>query len=141
MSNVFFPTLVGQIRAIDTYGMWDKFSDEDLVRQRYIKTKEDLKQIPIIDDIKDETKQIIKMMYQAISLGFEKMTGEMANVIMEMSHEGFGRVCVICDKIVVCDKYLKDAHRFGFPTIEKLSEEGEKILAKAVETYKTYKKD
>jgi len=61
-------------------------------------------------------------------------------VVIEMSHEGFGRGVVIADKIVIVDKYFKDAHRFGYPTIEKLVEEGEKMLDKAIATYNEYKK-
>ena len=79
-------------------------------------------------------------MLQALALAFEKKTMEMANVIIEMSHEGFGRGAVIAGSIVIVDKYFKDAHRFGYPSIEKLVEEGEKMLEKAVKTYQEYKK-
>ena len=140
MNNLFLSTLVGQIRAIDTYGIWDKFTDEELITQRYIKTKEDLKQIPIIADIKDETKQIIKMMYQALSLAFEKETGEMASVIMEMSHEGFGRAVVLAEKIVITNKFFKDAHRYSFRTYDALVGEGGKMLESALDIYQTYQK-
>lgn len=63
----------------------------------------------------------------------------MCSVVMEMSHEGFGRVVVFANDIVLCEKYFKDAHRFSFRTFEKLEQEGEKYLIKAQEKYKKYK--
>ena len=49
--SVFLKELVKQIRAIDTYGVWDKTSDEELLTKKYVKTKEQLKEIPVIADI------------------------------------------------------------------------------------------
>ncbi len=138
--SVFLKELVKQVRALDTYGVWEKDSDEKLLGEKYIKTKEQLKEIPIIADITQEQIKDMRLLLQALALAFEQKTMEMANVVIEMSHEGFGRGVVIADKIVIVDKYFKDAHRFGYPTIEKLVEEGEKMLDKAIATYNEYKK-
>ncbi len=138
--SLFLKELVAQVRALDTYGVWEKETDEKLLEDKYIKTKEQLKEMPIIADITQEQIKDIRLLLQALALAFEKKTMEMANVIIEMSHEGFGRGVVIADKIVIVDKYFKDAHRFGYPSIEKLVEEGEKLLDKAVKTYQEYKK-
>ena len=137
--NPFLKQLINQIRAQDQFGTWSKFSDEELLSKKYIKTKEDLKNIPVIADIDEMIIQDIKMIYQALALGFETKTGVMCNVIMEMSHEGFGRVAVIADKIVIVNKYFKDAHRFSFRTLEKLYEEGDKYLQNAFKIYEQYK--
>lgn len=138
--SVFLKELVKQVRALDTYGVWEKDSDEKLLGDKYIKTKEQLKEIPIIADITQEQIKDMRLLLQALALAFEQKTAEMANVVIEMSHEGFGRGVVIAEKIVIVDKYFKDAHRFGYPTIEKLTEEGEKMLDKAIATYNEYKK-
>jgi probable nitrogen fixation protein len=138
--SLFLKELIAQVRALDTYGVWEKESDEKLLEGKYIKTKEQLKEIPIIADITEEQIKDIRLLLQALALAFEKKTMEMASVIIEISHEGFGRGVVIADKIVVVDKYFKDAHRFGYPSIEKLVEEGEKLLERAVKTYQEYKK-
>lgn len=139
VENVFIVELVRQLRATDQFGNWAKIGDEELLIKKYVKTKEDLKNIPIIADIDEMLINDIKMIYKAIALAFERQTGVMCNVIMEMSHEGFGRCAVIADKIVITDKYFKDAHRFSFRSIEKLYEEGEKYLSKALATYEQYK--
>jgi len=138
--SVFLKELVKQVRALDTYGVWERDSDEKLLTGKYIKTKEQLKEIPIIADISEEQIKDIRLLLQALALAFEQKTMEMANVVIEMSHEGFGRGVVIADKIVIVDKYFKDAHRFGYSSLEKLTEEGEKMLDKAIATYNEYKK-
>ena len=57
--SVFLKELVKQIRAIDTYGVWDKISDEELLTKKYVKTKEQLKEIPVIADIDKEQIYIV----------------------------------------------------------------------------------
>jgi len=137
--SLFIEELVRQLRATDQFGNWAKISDEELLVKKYVKTKEDLKALPIIADIDEILIDDIKMIFKAIALQFERQTGVMCNVVMEMSHEGFGRCIVIAGRIVLVDKYFKDAHRFSFRTIEKLYEEGDKYLASSFKTYEQYK--
>ncbi|MBN2816504.1 MAG: NifX-associated nitrogen fixation protein [Campylobacterales bacterium] len=135
----FTEELIRQLRATDQFGNWSKMSDEELLIKKYVKTKEDLKALPIIADIDEMLIGEIKMIFKAVALQFERKTGVMCNVVMEMSHEGFGRCIVIAGRIVLVDKYFKDAHRFSFRTIEKLYEEGDKYLENAYKTYTQYK--
>jgi len=137
--NAFGVELIRQIRALDQFGNWAKTSDEELLMKKYVKTKEDLKLIPLIADIDEMLTNDIKMIYKAIALAFERQTGVVCNVIMEMSHEGFGRCAIIADRICIVDKYFKDAHRFGFRTYEALFEDGDKHLANAIAIYEQYK--
>ncbi|ADG91731.1 nitrogen fixation protein [Arcobacter nitrofigilis DSM 7299] len=137
--ELFKITLIGQVRALDQFGTWVNKSDEDLLVEKYVRTKEDLKNIPIIADIDEMQIKDIRLVFQAVALAFEKMTGVMCSVVMEMSHEGFGRVVVFAGKIVLCEKFFKDAHRFSFRTYDDLLIEGEKYLLKAEETYNKYK--
>jgi probable nitrogen fixation protein len=139
VENPFLKQLINQIRAQDQFGTWSKFSDEELLTKKYIKTKEELKSIPVIADIDEMIIGDIKMIYQALALAFEVKTGEMCNVIMEMSHEGFGRVAVIAGRIVIVNKYFKDAHRFSYRAIDKLIEDGDKTLTAALAVYDQYK--
>ena len=140
MKNLFIDTLIGQVRALDQFGTWTNREDEDILKEKYVKSKEDLKNIPVIADIDEMQIQDIRLVYQAIALAFEKKTGIMCSVVMEMSHEGFGRVVVIAEKIVIVNKFFKDAHRFSFRTYEKLLEEGDKLLGDAIKIYDEYKK-
>ncbi|MBU1643419.1 NifX-associated nitrogen fixation protein [bacterium] len=137
--NAFTGELIRQLRAADQFGNWSKMSDEELLIKKFVKTKEDLKQIPIIADIDEMLIGEIKMIFKAVALQFERQTGVMCNVVMEMSHEGFGRCIVIAGRIVLVDKYFKDAHRFSFRTLEKLYEEGQKYLDMSFKVYEQYK--
>lgn len=138
-NSPFTEELIRQLRATDQFGNWSKMSDEELLVKKYVKTKEDLKSLPIIADIDEMLIGEIKMIFKAVALQFERQTGVMCNVVMEMSHEGFGRCIVIAGRIVLVDKYFKDAHRFSFRTIEKLYEEGDKYLEASFKTYEQYK--
>lgn len=140
MANLFINTLIGQVRALDQFGTWANKEDEEILSEKYVKTKEDLKNIPVIADIDEMKIQDIRLIYQAIALAFEKETGVMCSVVMEMSHEGFGRAVVIADKIVIVNKFFKDAHRYSFRTYDKLIEEGDRLLLSALEIYKQYNK-
>ncbi|QOY53133.1 NifX-associated nitrogen fixation protein [Candidatus Sulfurimonas baltica] len=140
MKELFINTLIGQVRALDQFGTWTNRTDEDILKEKYVKTKEDLKNIPVIADIDEMQIQDIRLIYQSVALAFETKTGVMCSVVMEMSHEGFGRAVVIADKIVIVNKFFKDAHRYSFRTYEKLEEEGEKMLKSVMEIYEDYKK-
>lgn len=140
MENLFISTLIGQVRALDQFGTWTNRTNEDVLSEKYVKTKDDLKNIPVIADIDEMQIQDIRLIYQAIALAFEKKTGIMCSVVMEMSHEGFGRAVVIADKIVILNKFFKDAHRFSFRTYDDLISEGEKMLESALKIYDEYKK-
>jgi len=138
--SIFKEQLISQVRALDSFGSWSKLSDEELLTQKYVKTKEDLKNTPVIADIDEMVIKDIRLIFEALALAFERQTGVMCSVIMEMSHEGFGRVAVIADNIVIGNKYFKDAHRFGYRTLEKLELDCENMIKKAIETYQYYKK-
>ncbi|MEJ2372419.1 MAG: NifX-associated nitrogen fixation protein [Sulfurimonas sp.] len=140
MENIFINTLIGQVRALDQFGTWSNREDEDILKEKYVKSKEELKNIPVIADIDEMQIQDIRLIYQSVALAFEKETGIMCSVVMEMSHEGFGRAVVIADKIVIVNKFFKDAHRFSFRTYEKLCEEGEKMVQDAIKIYNEYNK-
>ena len=136
--TLFIKTLISQIRALDQFGTWAKKSDDEILSEKYVKSKEALKNIPIIADIDEMQIQDIRLIFQSIALAFELKEGVMCSVVMEMSHEGFGRAVVLADKIVVTNKFFKDAHRYSFRSFEELVKEGGKLLNNAIETYQHY---
>ncbi len=140
LEKLFIDTLISQLRAMDQFGTWAKKSDEELLCEKYVKSKEDLKNIPIIADIDEMQIKDIRLIFQSIALAFELKTGVMCSVVMEMSHEGFGRAVVLAEKIVITNKFFKDAHRYSFRTYDALVSEGGKMLESALEIYQTYQK-
>jgi probable nitrogen fixation protein len=139
MKNLFIETLVGQVRAMDQFGVWSQKSNEELLKEKYVKSKEDLKNIPVIADIDEMQVKDIRLIFQALALAFEQKTGIMCSVVMEMSHEGFGRAVVIADKIVIANKFFKDAHRYSFRSYDELVASGDKMIEDAMAIYGQYK--
>ena len=58
--------------------------------------------------------------------------------MMKMHHEGFGRLVLTAGRLIVVNKQLRDVHRFGFESLEKLADEGEKLVAAGVEMITKY---
>ena len=108
----FLKELIKQWRAQDLHGSWDKKSDLDLL-EPYILTKEKRRTI-------------------------ERATGVMVSPLFRLHHEGFGRLVLTAGRLIVLNKNLRDVHRFGFDSLEKLEAEGEKLAAAGVEWIEKY---
>ncbi len=130
--SLFFRELVKQWRAQDSYGAWEKKSDMELLAP-YVLDKEQRRAIPIIGDPDPEMLWRVELFYNAVGLATERASGVMVSPMMKMSHEGFGRMVLIAGRLIVVNKQLRDVHRFGFPSMEKLAEEGDKLVAGALE--------
>lgn len=137
MESLFIKELVKQWRAQDSYGAWEGKSDEQLL-EPYILDKEKRKSMPIIGDPDPETLWRMELFYNAVGLSIERASGIMVSPMMKMSHEGFGRQILMAGRLIVVNKQLRDVHRFGFPTLEKLAEEGEKLVAAGVTMIESY---
>ena len=87
----------------------------------------------MIGDPDEITIARVKAFYNAIASMIEKECRLMAVPMLNLSHEGFGRVIITVGKLVVMDKTLRDVHRFGFPTLSKMKDEADKLLSVALE--------
>jgi probable nitrogen fixation protein len=137
IASEFVNELVKQWRAQDAHGAWDKKSDLDLLSP-YILDKERRKEIPLMGDPDPETIWRLELFYNAVGLSIERATGVMVTPMMKMHHEGFGRMILAAGRLIVVNKQLRDVHRFGFGSLEKLAEEGEKFVAAGVEMINKY---
>lgn len=133
----FVATLVRLVRAQDAYGVWEGKPDIELLAP-FIVTKEQRRALPLMADPDPDVLARLELFYNAISLSIERETGLVASPMMKMHHEGFGRVLLTMGKLVVLSKHLRDVHRFGFDSIEKLDAEGEKQVAAATATFNSY---
>lgn len=132
LTSAFAKELVKKLRAQDAYGAQDGKSDQALL-EPLIVDREKRKTIPIIGDPGPEILSRVELFYNAVGLTIERRTGVMVSAMMTMHHEGFGRIVLIAGRLVVANKYLRDVHRFGFDTLEKLALEGEKLVAAGAE--------
>jgi len=137
LATPFVQELVKQWRAQDTHGAWSGKSDETLLAP-YIITREQRRALPIIGDPDPETLWRLELFYNAVGLAIERRTGNIATPMMKMSHEGFGRMILTAGRLVVINKHLRDVHRFGFESMEKLAAEGGRLVEAAVEMVRSF---
>jgi probable nitrogen fixation protein len=137
LSTPFVQQLIKQLRAQDTNGTWDSKSDLQLLKP-YLHTAEERRALPILGDPDPETLWHLEIFYNAIAVAIERETGQMVSPMMKMSHEGFGRMVLIAGRLVVVNKQLRDVHRFGFPSLAKLAEAGNKFLEEAIQMIRSY---
>jgi len=131
MQSDFVRELVKQWRAQDLHGAWEGKSDAVLLAP-YIITKEQRRELPIIGDPDPETLWRLELFYNAVGLAIEKHTGVMVSPMMKMHHEGFGRLVLTAGRLIVINRQLRDVHRFGFDSMEKLAAEGSKQVQNGV---------
>jgi probable nitrogen fixation protein len=124
--------MVRQMRAIDPYGTYDNLSAAEIL-EPFILTKEQKRELPVIGDPDEILIARIKVFYNAIAAMIEKECGLMAVPLINLTHEGFGRALITVGKLVVMDRTLRDVHRFSFPTLGKMKDEADKILAVSLE--------
>lgn len=136
-SSVFLDELIKLWRAQDSYGSWEGKSDAQLL-EPYVVDREKRKEIPIIGDPDPEMLWRLELFYGAVGLAIERQTGNMVTPMMKMHHEGFGRIVLIAGRLIAVNKQLRDVHRFGFLTMEKLAEEGDKLVNAGVEMIRKF---
>ena len=132
LDSDFVNEMVRQMRAIDSYGKYDDWPVNKIL-DPFVLTKERKREIPVIGDPDEITIARLKAFYNAIAAMIEKECGLMAVPMLNLSHEGFGRVIITVGKLVVMDKTLRDVHRFGFPSLSKMKDEADKLLSVALE--------
>jgi len=129
--SIFLAELIRQFRAQDTYGSWDGKSDVELL-EPYLLDREKRMSIPIVGDPDPETLWRVELFFNAVGLAIERETGVMVTPMMKMHHEGFGRMILCAGRLIVVNRQLRDVHRFGFSSIDKLVQEGEKLMAEGI---------
>nr|WP_321525966.1 NifX-associated nitrogen fixation protein [uncultured Cohaesibacter sp.] len=127
----FVKEMLRQIRAVDSYGIWDKSGEHEII-DPFILTKERKRQVPVIGDPDEDIIVRVKAWYNALATSIEARTGLMAVPLIHLTYEGFGRVIIAVGKLIVFDKNLRDVHRFGFKSLDHMQDEAEKIISKAV---------
>jgi probable nitrogen fixation protein len=138
LQDPFIRELIKQLRAQDTHGTWEGKADIQLLAP-YILTAEQRKAMPLMGDPDPETLWRLDLFHNAIGLSIERVTGCMVSPMMDMSHEGFGRAVLTAGRLIVVNRHLRDVHRFGYASLAKLAEAGNKLVAEVVRMVETYK--
>ena len=137
LQDPFVRELIKQIRAQDTHGAWEGKSDAQLLAP-YLITPEQRREMPIMGDPDPDTLWRMELFHNAVGLAIERATGCMVSPMMKMSHEGFGRLVLTTGRLIVVNRYLRDVHRFGYPSLGKLADAGNKLVSEGVELIQKY---
>lgn len=132
LASPFVRELVKQWRAQDAHGAWEGKTDTELL-DPYVLDRERRRQVPMIGDPDPETLWRLELYYNAVGLAIERATGVMVTPMMKMHHEGFGRLILAAGRLIVVNRYLRDVHRFGFPSLARLASDGEQLVATGIE--------
>ena len=137
MSDAFIVELVKQLRAQDTHGSWEGKSDRQLL-EPFIVSAEQRRAMPIMGDTDPDTLWRLDLFHNAVGLAIERATKCMVSPMMKMSHEGFGRAVLTTGRLIVVNRYLRDVHRFGYPSLARLAEAGHKLVKEGVDLIEQY---
>lgn len=135
--SAFLKELVLQVRAQDHYGVYRTWKDE-LVLANYVVTKEKKSKISVEGDVDPATQLRILCFYRAIASRIEKETGKLCQVVIDLSHEGFGWAIVWTGRLMVLSRTLRDAQRFGYPSLKKLAAQGERLVDSGIKIIKEF---
>jgi probable nitrogen fixation protein len=127
----FLKAITQQIRANDPYGTYRNWSDELLLKP-FVVSKAQKREISVEGDVDPITKGRVLAFYRAIAHRIEEETGLLCQVVIDLSHEGFGWALVFSGRLLVVSKTLRDAQRFGFDSLDKLEAEGAKIVTSGI---------
>ena len=133
----FIKKLVLQIRGLDNYGVYRNWADE-LIIKPFVVSKQKKREISVEGEIDPVTQGRIVAFYRAVAARIEEETGLLSQVVVDLNHEGFGWVLVFSGRLLLVVKTLRDAHRFGFESLEKLADEGENLVQKGIDLAKRF---
>lgn len=130
-SGLYRNSLITLMRAHDTYGVWSKKTDDEVLAS-FVLTKEKRRSIPIIGDPDEKVLWRLEIFYTAVAYAINRESRLDATPIMKISGEGFGRVLITAGRLVVLNRTLRDVHRFGFESVDALAAAGQALVADGV---------
>ncbi|CDN14799.1 MAG: NifX-associated nitrogen fixation protein [Richelia sp.] len=137
VNSPFLKAIIQQIRGQDVYGVYRSWSDE-LILKPYVVSKKKKREISVEGEVDPVTVGRIIAFYRAVAACIEQETGLLSQVVLDLNHEGFGWALVFSGRLLLSVKTIRDAHRFGFESLEKVAEEGEKFVQKGTDLAKRF---
>jgi len=136
MSFGFMEILVSKLRSYDSFGVWKRVSDEELVRRNFVLTKEDKKKIDVFSPMPQEVIGKMRLFYETVAQAVETLSGEIIITVVDINSEGFGRILLLEEDFVILHKIHRNSHKFGFSDLDKLELEGESLSSRALKKIK-----
>jgi probable nitrogen fixation protein len=127
----FLRELARQFRAQDGDGAWSGKNDGEILAPLVVPRHRSR------DALADESADVevfwrIELFHAAVGRAIEARTGVACTPMLKMHHEGYGRVVLLAGRLVVVSRFIRDVSRFGFESLDKLAEAGERLIASGV---------
>ena len=136
-SSPILQEIVRQLRAADPYGTYRTWGDELLLKP-FVVSKAQKRQISLEGEVDPRVRGRILIYYRAIAALIEKETGLLAQVVLDLNSEGFGWALVFSGRLLLVVNTLRDAHRFGFDSLDQLVEKATALIDKGIQLARTY---
>lgn len=137
----FLREIVNHVRAYDTYSIWSKKSDKDILSEFLKRAAKESKASELTGHCEIDPKAMLKIYsyFKAIGSILEKQTGIIISVIINLDDEGNGVIIVYAGRLILINKSIRDANGFGFKSIEDIELQGRKLIEKALVVLENYK--
>lgn len=138
LGEIFLKEIVNQVRAYDTYGTWEKKSNEDLLKE-FLKGGSK-KPLSLVGHCEIDPKAMLKIYayFKALGAIIEKLSGFITSVVINMDDEGNGTVLIYTGRFILVNKTIRNANMFGFNSIDDMRSQGEKLIHKALHFLESY---
>lgn len=133
----FCQALLSLIRAQDRSGAFDNDSDEELLAP-FIITKAEKRDIPMFGDPDPDILGRVEHIYLAVSWLIERETKIAAAPVMNIHHEGWGRIVILTGRLVAVNAHVRELHRFGYENIAEMEAKALKLVEEGVKTIRQF---
>jgi probable nitrogen fixation protein len=137
LKRPFCQALLTLIRAQDRSGAMEADSDEELLAP-FIVTKVQKRDIPMFGDPDPDILMRVEQIYMAVCWLIERETGVAAAPILNIHHEGWGRIVVITGRLVAVNSHVRELHRFGYETLALMEAKALKLVEEGIKTIRQY---
>ena len=120
----FVHDLARRLRGRKGLDAWDGLSDEEVLAPLVHSGRREWAEGAPDPDVYLH----IELFYEAVAAAVEARTGIPCAPMLRMHHEGHGRVVVLAGRLVVVSRSLRDVSRFGFESVEKIAEAGDRLV-------------
>jgi probable nitrogen fixation protein len=129
--------LLRLLRAQDHSGAWEGEPD-DLLLAPFVVPKAKKRQLPLIGNPDPDVLWRVGLYFGAVAWEIERQSGRAVQPMMDINHEGWGRVALIAGRLVAVKAHLRELHRFGFESLDDLEAKAAKLVAEGVAAITTH---
>jgi probable nitrogen fixation protein len=131
LKRPFVQALITLIRAQDRSGAMEADTDEELL-EPFVVTKAQKREIPMFGDPDPDILMRVEQVYMAVCWLIERQTGIAAAPILNIHHEGWGRIVILTGRLVAVNAYVRELHRFGYENLVQMEAKALKLVEEGI---------